>query len=130
MIRAILLSLAVTALDPSVFTTQTNYKRVKKAAEAKITLLAQPGWKFNSQYPLWLHAYKNKVHADNRMHGEVVYSTLSDNSGTELIFRVPVNQIRLTKDKLFVKINFSFCSKTTCKVWRGELFEFTKKDLK
>ena len=59
MIRVILLSLAATALDPSVFTTQTNYKRVKKTAEAKVTLLAQPGWKFNPQYPLWLQAYKN-----------------------------------------------------------------------
>ena len=129
--RALLLALVVVASDPSVFVSQTNYKKVeKKSVEVRITLTAKPGWKFNSEYPLWLHGYKNKIHADNRLPGEVTYTTLPANSGTEFTFRAPLKEFSLTNDKLFVKISFSFCNETTCRVWRGEVFKFAKKDLK
>ena len=127
--KTLMLVLAVATLNSGEFTAQTSLRKAKKEAEVKITLVAQPGWKFNDKYPLFIRGYLNEVGEKHRLRGAVTYSTLPGNSWTEFIFRIPLEKINLTKDKIFVKINFSFCNTTTCRVWRGEMFEFTKKDL-
>ena len=131
MIKGLLLGAIVLAAPTDIFTSQKVYTKGEGGiATAKITLSAAPGWKFNDQYPFSLRGYRNKIHPSNKVDGSASFMALPRNSGVDFTFRLAAEQFKLTDDKLYVKVNFSFCSETACKVWRDQVFEFTPKDLK
>jgi len=92
---------------------------LKKETTISIKLVPTKGWKWNTEYP-----FKYDIQSKQKL--ELSWRAFDHQNKTAL-FTFSLKKIPKELQNINIVISFSFCSETTCRVWRKKIFHVRKK---